>query len=181
MLWIGAHTALLHGDRRNWGRPGTCRTCPLGQYFVFGRPLGQYFIFYSSPVFFWEVPCWIRPMVKMSWTCCICRLGEKVSWTERFWRAWLWRLVVVASLPGWFPLSRFCHSINNNLFLIHLPPVTGSLQAHLEGYGFHLQNPDEVMRGEKPIVKEVRKNISCVRDFKCTISRLGRLSTKQWL
>ena len=32
---------------------------------------------------------------------------------------------------------------------------TASIQAHLEGYGFHLQNPEAVMRGEKPIVKEV--------------------------
>jgi len=32
-----------------------------------------------------------------------------------------------------------------------VPPV----QAHLEGYGFHLQNPEAVMRGEKPIVKEI--------------------------
>ena len=35
---------------------------------------------------------------------------------------------------------------------------TAFIQAHLEGYGFHLQNPEAVMRGEKPIVKEV--NIS---------------------
>ena len=32
---------------------------------------------------------------------------------------------------------------------------TAFIQAHLEGYGFHLQNPEAVMRGEKPIVKEV--------------------------
>jgi len=32
-----------------------------------------------------------------------------------------------------------------------VPPV----QAHLEGYGFDLQNPEAVMRGEKPIVKEI--------------------------
>jgi len=32
-----------------------------------------------------------------------------------------------------------------------VPPV----QAHLTGYGFHVTNPEEVMRGEKPIVKEV--------------------------
>ena len=32
---------------------------------------------------------------------------------------------------------------------------TALIQAHLEGYGFHLQNPEAVMRGEKPIVKEV--------------------------
>lgn len=32
-----------------------------------------------------------------------------------------------------------------------VPPV----QAHLTGYGFHVTNPDEVMKGEKPIIKEV--------------------------
>jgi len=32
-----------------------------------------------------------------------------------------------------------------------VPPV----QAHLSGYGFHVTNPEEVMRGEKPILKEV--------------------------
>ena len=49
-----------------------------------------------------------------------------------------------------------------------MPSLIGALQAHLEGYGFDLQNPEEVMRGEKPIVKEVRiskldqlEHISC--------------------
>ena len=32
MLWIRAHTTMLHGDRSNWSRPGTYRTCTLGQY-----------------------------------------------------------------------------------------------------------------------------------------------------
>ena len=31
------------------------------------------------------------------------------------------------------------------------PPV----QAHLTGYGFHVTNPEAVMQGKKPIVKEV--------------------------
>merc|ERR1712179_892989 len=31
-----------------------------------------------------------------------------------------------------------------------VPPV----QAHLSGYGFSVTNPEEVMRGEKPILKE---------------------------
>lgn len=32
-----------------------------------------------------------------------------------------------------------------------VPPV----QAHLTGYGFHVTNPEAVMRGEKPVLKEV--------------------------
>merc|ERR1719153_2008032 len=32
-----------------------------------------------------------------------------------------------------------------------VPPV----QAHLTGYGFHVTNPEEVMKGEKPILQEV--------------------------
>ena len=32
-----------------------------------------------------------------------------------------------------------------------VPPV----QAHLTGYGFHVTNPEEVMQGAKPILKEV--------------------------
>ena len=31
------------------------------------------------------------------------------------------------------------------------PPV----QPHLTGYGFHVINPEAVMRGEKPVVKEI--------------------------
>ena len=31
------------------------------------------------------------------------------------------------------------------------PPV----QPHLTGYGFHVNNPEEVMRGEKPVVTEI--------------------------
>ena len=33
--------------------------------------------------------------------------------------------------------------------------LTPPVQPALTGYGFHVTNPDEVQRGEKPIVKEV--------------------------
>merc|ERR1719348_350548 len=33
--------------------------------------------------------------------------------------------------------------------------LTPPVQAHLTGYAFHLTNPDEVLRGGKPVVKEV--------------------------
>ena len=84
------------------------------------------------------------------------RLVGRASLMRRFWKAWLWHLAVVAWLPGLFLPFRLA-STAASTFRKSLIMILW-IQAHLEGYGFDLQNPEAVMRGEKPIVKEVRWN-----------------------
>ena len=54
---------------------------------------------------------------------------------------------------------------------------TAFIQAHLEGYGFHLQNPEAVMRGEKPIVKEVNIPQYIFKKSSILIKYNGKLPT----
>jgi hypothetical protein len=53
-----------------------------------------------------------------------------------------------------------------------VPPV----QAHLSGYGFHVTNPEAVMRGEKPILEEVGPFVYKAVTVKDSVNQSGEVN-----
>lgn len=55
-----------------------------------------------------------------------------------------------------------------------LTPEKMNIKAHLTGYGFHVNNPDEVARGEKPILTEVGPFVYQALTIKDTVEEDGK-------
>ena len=151
MLWIRSHTALLHGDRSNWGCLGAHRT----------RTLGKVYDMNDVHILLEFLTLILGPLIKnFSLTIlsnpCLPGWWGGLPWWEDFEKhgfgTWQWSpgFLACSSRSGWHPQQHQHFARAWSWFLW--------IQAHLEGYGFDLQNPEAVMRGEKPIVKEVRRN-----------------------